>query len=121
MTGSKRRVAATNRSATGTNKAMPDSFDEAVRYLSDRDRRLEGEDPATTHPDDARHWRSVYAELLDFKDRVLETTDQLAPAIPEAAEELSADAKLMNAERERFRERLEYWTRRERELRGGTG
>ena len=53
-----------------------------------------GEDLATRHPDDARHWAEVYANLL----RTL--PDQMRPAGVEA----------------HLRARVEYWECRYREL-----
>jgi hypothetical protein len=35
-------------------------------------RALEGEDLKTSHWEDARHWMSTYADLLEFKRRILD-------------------------------------------------
>ena len=44
-----------------------------VRSTADRgpSRPLEGEDLATTRWEDARHWMSIYADLLEFKRGIL--------------------------------------------------
>lgn len=35
------------------------------------DRLLEGEDPATSFTQDARHWIAVYRQMIAFKDELL--------------------------------------------------
>jgi hypothetical protein len=35
-------------------------------------RALEGENLATSHWEDARHWMSIYADLLEFKRGILD-------------------------------------------------
>src|ERR1700688_106042 len=39
-------------------------------------RPLEGEDLKTTHWEDARHWMSIYADLLEFKRGLLERVER---------------------------------------------
>ena len=43
--------------------------------LNDRvvqaDRLLEGEDPATSFTQDARHWIAVHRQMIDFNDELL--------------------------------------------------
>ena len=51
---------------------------------------LEGEDIATSHWEDARHWMSIYADLIEFKrgilDRVRRDVSKLPPVARRAAE-----------------------------------
>ncbi len=53
-------------------------------------RALEGEDLTTSHWEDARHWMSIYADLLEFKhgilDRVRRDVASLQPLARMAAE-----------------------------------
>jgi hypothetical protein len=39
----------------------------ALRARATPSRALEGEDLTTSHWEDARHWMSIYADLLEFK------------------------------------------------------
>jgi DNA-binding response OmpR family regulator len=87
----------------------------------DSDRLLEGEDPKTRHPEDARRWLVVYGELLAFKESVLERTLRaVEQSAPEAAAEIArTDVPILTEERNRFSHRLSYWQGRVRELGGG--
>lgn len=84
-----------------------------------KDRLLDGEDPATSYVEDAAHWVTVYSELLLFKERLvdaaqnglLQMTDPLA-----RTEATDVDLPVMLAERERLRKRLDFWKERQREL-----
>jgi hypothetical protein len=53
-------------------------------------RALEGEDLATSHWEDARHSMSIYADLLEFKHRILDRVRRdvasLQPLARKAAE-----------------------------------
>ena len=53
-------------------------------------RALGGEDLKTSHWEDARHWMSIYADLLEFKlgilDRVRRDVARLQPLARKAAE-----------------------------------
>ena len=78
------------------------------------DHPLPGEDPRSADPDDARHWISVYEELLQFKHDVIETIHgHVQEMSPEAGEEVgSTDLVIMLAERARFARRIAYWRAR---------
>lgn len=94
---------------------------EAAHKAVDPDRLLPNENPDTTFAEDAEHWISVYEELLQYKDRLLAVTEatlvQLdqAPAGREVAE---TDRTVLNAERDRFLRRIQFWQRRLAGLRG---
>ena len=78
----------------------------------DPDRLLPGEDPDSTHPDDAEHWIEVYRELLQYKDRLLAVTRATLSQLPEEParrEVVETDRALITAERERFVRRLGFW------------
>ena len=94
-----------------------DAFQEALRVVGDPARLLPGEEPNTRYVDDARHWRSVYAELLHFKDQLVSTARRASENLRRPARhEASDDLKLLEAERSRLRTRYEFWKRRSEEL-----
>jgi hypothetical protein len=78
------------------------------------DRLLEGEDERTEYVDDAVHWTDVYAELLDFKQSLLDLAERQVAALDDAAESevRDTDLKVLAAEAARFRRRLAFWQRR---------
>lgn len=80
---------------------------------------LEGEHIETTHWEDARHWMSIYADLLEFKrgilDRVGRDLARLQPAARKAAE---VDIKIIESQMDGYRKRLDLWYRRIWDLHG---
>jgi len=93
---------------------------ELAREQVDPERLMDGEDPSSTHPDDARHWLGVYQELYAFKtDLLAKLRTRLADMSTGAAqEEVLADERLLVLELERFRSRAEFWRQRLQELHG---
>lgn len=98
---------------------MPsDDAQDAIEKVADPDQLLEGEDPATTYLDDAKHWVHVYAELLEFKQGVVGEVASGAADLPAAAQpEAHADLTILEAERERLERRYAFWQTRLGELR----
>jgi DNA-binding response OmpR family regulator len=96
---------------------------DAALTAVDSNRLVEGENPDTTHVEDARRWLVVYTELLAYKESVLARTRQAMLLLhPETGQEIGeTDVVALESERDRFRGRLEYWRRRLRELGGGVG
>ena len=93
----------------------PGELREAAAKAGDPDRLLPGEDPESTHPEDARHWVEVYRELLEYKDRLLAVTRATLSELPEEParrEVAETDQALISAERERLARRLRFWDRR---------
>jgi len=91
----------------------------AAQAAVDPDRLLEGEDPDTPHPEEARHWIEAYTELLTFKERAVATAHQSLAEMPEVGILLEAtrtDFVVLEAERDRLRRRLEFWKRRHLDL-----
>ncbi len=85
----------------------------------DPNRLLEGEDPETPHPEEARHWIEAYTELLNFKERAVATAHQSLAAMPDGdarREATRTDFAVLEAERDRLRRRLEFWKRRHLDL-----
>src|SRR2546426_10869715 len=82
-------------------------------------RPLEGEDLRTTRWEDARHWMSIYADLLEFKrgilDRVRRDMTNLQPPAQKAA---AIDLQIIEAQMSGYELRLDLWYRRLWELHG---
>jgi len=80
---------------------------------------LEGEHIETTHWEDARHWMSIYVDLLEFKrgmlDRVRRDLMKLPPVAQRAAE---VDVKIIESQMEGYQKRLNLWYRRVWDLQG---
>ena len=80
---------------------------------------LEGEDLKTTHWEDARHWLSVYSDLMRFKrgllDRVARELPKLRPVAQKAAAE---DLQIIESQMEGYQRRLELWYQRVWDLHG---
>ena len=98
---------------------MPASRDErepeqAAQDAVDPDRLLPGEDPGTTDSEDVDHWTAVYAELVGFKEEMLATARRHVAAMQGAAAEevVRTDLEIMEAEAERLRRHLRYWSGR---------
>jgi DNA-binding response OmpR family regulator len=81
-----------------------------VRHRSPPSRPLAGEDLATPRWEDARHWISIYADLLDFKrgllDRIQRDIEKLRP---EAREPAAADLALIETQMHGYEARLDLW------------
>lgn len=84
------------------------------------DRLLEGEDPQTIYPHDARHWIAVYREMIDFKDQLLARVEGQLRRLPEAAwsDVEDNDIGLIQNQLERYQRRIEFWYSRQWELEG---
>lgn len=84
-----------------------------------RSRPLEGEDLTTTRWEDARHWMSVYADLIQFKigllDRVKRELLKLPPVARTAAAE---DLVIIEGQMEGYQQRLDLWYARIWDLQG---
>ena len=80
---------------------------------------LEGERLETTHWEDARHWMSIYADLLEFKRGLLERirldVTRLQPVARKAAE---ADVKIIEDQMDGYQRRLDLWFQRIWDLHG---
>jgi hypothetical protein len=80
---------------------------------------LDGEDIATSHWEDARHWMSIYGDLIEFKlgilDRIERDLKKLPPAARPPAE---ADLQMIESQMYGYQRRLALWHRRLAELHG---
>jgi hypothetical protein len=101
---------------------MSEESEEARRAAEEAtrpDRLLPGEAGADDASlEDARHWKAVYAELVESKRSILGVTvEQLrASSGREAAAELNLDRSVLRQELDRLQNRLRYWSDRESDL-----
>jgi DNA-binding response OmpR family regulator len=80
---------------------------------------LEGEDLETTHWEDARHWMSVYADLLKFKVGLLARVQQELPKLKPAAQKAAAeDLVIIEHQMLGYQARLDLWYARVWDLQG---
>jgi DNA-binding response OmpR family regulator len=80
---------------------------------------LEGEDIATSHWEDARHWMSIYADLLEFKRGILDRVRRDVVNLQLPAQKAAAiDLQIIEAQMHGYEERLDLWYRRLWELHG---
>ncbi len=82
-------------------------------------RGLEGEDLATTHWEDARHWMAIYADLIRFKVGLLERIrDELPRLLPGAQEAAATDLAIIETQMQGYEVRLDLWYQRLWQLQG---
>ena len=82
-------------------------------------RPLEGEDLKTNHWEDARHWMSIYADLLEFKAGLLERIRRdLTNLRPEARKAASIDLRIIDDQMQGYQRRLDLWYKRIWDLQG---
>ena len=82
-------------------------------------RPLQGENLKTTHWEDARHWMSIYADLLEFKRGILDRVRRdIAKLTPPAQAAASADLGIIGDQMKGYEVRLDLWYRRVWELQG---
>ncbi len=82
---------------------------------------LPGEDLTTPYLEDAQMWFGVYSELLEFKEKLLADTGHALATISAVGREEVAktDEVILDAEAQRFRQRLALWRQRCAELAPG--
>jgi DNA-binding response OmpR family regulator len=82
-------------------------------------RPLEGEDLLTTRWEDARHWMSIYADLLEFKRGILDRVRRDLGTLQLPAQKAAAiDLEIIEAQMNGYEVRLDLWYRRLWELHG---
>ena len=80
---------------------------------------LEGEDIQTTHWEDARHWMSIYADLLEFKRGILDRVRRDVTKLPTPARKAAErDVEIIAVQMQGYQERLDLWYRRVWDLHG---
>jgi DNA-binding winged helix-turn-helix (wHTH) protein len=82
-------------------------------------RALEGEDLKTSQWEDARHWMSIYADLLEFKHGILDLVRRdVASLQPLARKAAEADVQIIEDQMQGYQARLDLWYRRIWDLHG---
>ena len=82
-------------------------------------RPLEGEDLETKRWEDARHWLSIYADLLEFKRGLLDRVGKdIAKLQPPAQKAAAADLEIIEAQMRGYEARLDLWYKRIWDLHG---
>lgn len=81
---------------------------------------MEGENPETDHVEDARHWVSIYTQMLEFKERLLDRAVDDARMLPLPARQKveEEDITALESERARVERRLQFWRQRHWDLAG---
>jgi hypothetical protein len=80
---------------------------------------LEGEDIETDHWEDARHWMSIYDDLIRFKLGLLERVKRELPKLhPVAQKAADVDVTFIEIQMEGYYLRLDLWYRRIWQLQG---
>jgi hypothetical protein len=82
-------------------------------------RALEGENLDTKRWEDARHWISIYADLLEFKRGILARVKRDVANLQLPAQKAAAtDLKIIDSQMQGYQVRLDLWYRRVWELQG---
>jgi DNA-binding response OmpR family regulator len=80
---------------------------------------LEGEDLETDHWEDARHWMSIYDDLIRFKVSILERVKRELPKLQEVAQQAAqVDIAFIEKQMEGYYGRLDLWYKRVWKLQG---
>jgi len=82
-------------------------------------RPLDGEDITTKRWEDARHWTSIYSDLLEFKRGILGRMERdLTSLHPTAQKAAAVDLQIIESQMLGYQERLDLWFTRIWELQG---
>jgi DNA-binding response OmpR family regulator len=82
-------------------------------------RPLEGEDLKTSHWEDARHWVSIYADLLEFKRGLLgRVRRDIVTLRPDAQKAAAVDLRIIDDQMQGYQKRLDLWYKRIWDLQG---
>jgi DNA-binding response OmpR family regulator len=82
-------------------------------------RPLEGEDLKTSHWEDARHWMSIYADLLEFKRGLLDRVRRdIVTLRPDAQKAAAIDLRIIDDQMQGYQTRLDLWYKRIWDLQG---
>ena len=91
----------------------------ATRPPKPRSLPLEGEDLTTSHWEDARHWITVYREMIVFKEDLLARVRASIAALPKVARrDVDHDIGLIEQQLQRYQRRQEFWYARHWQLEG---
>jgi hypothetical protein len=85
-----------------------------TKRIIDFNRLMEGENRDTHDPDDIALWRSVYADMIRFKEQLLSQTREHIQQVPETNKELGGiDIPFLEAEMKRLQRGLAFWESRQ--------
>ena len=83
------------------------------RRIGPKTRALKGENLATLQWEDARHWISIYADLMRFKRGLLaRVVSDLRNLHPTAQAAASEDLAIIQSQMEGYQQRLDLWYER---------
>jgi anti-sigma regulatory factor (Ser/Thr protein kinase) len=77
---------------------------------------LPGENPSTPYAQDARHWATVYQELVKIKEDILEQLRARGHRTHAAQSQVDREGESLKIEIERLRAHLLYWQERAKSL-----
>jgi hypothetical protein len=82
------------------------------------ERPILGENPESDSLEEARRWVSVYSHLLKLEQDLLDVLAGMIPTMPGEAQKEAEQTNLpvLASQVERFRHRLEFWSKRRAEL-----
>ena len=87
--------------------------------MDEASRPLEGEHIETADWEDARHWMSIYGDLIEFKRGILDRISlDLAKLPPIARRAAEVDLRIIESQMEGYQIRLDLWSRRLHDLNG---
>ena len=85
-----------------------------TKRIIDFNRLMEGENRDTHNADDIALWRSVYADMIGFKEQLLSQTREHIQQVPETNKELGGiDIPFLEAEMKRLQRGLAFWESRQ--------
>jgi hypothetical protein len=89
---------------------------------ADLERPILGEDPESDSLEEARRWVSVYSHLVKLEQDLLDVLAGMIPTMPDEAQMEAEQTNLpvLASQVERFRHRLDFWSKRRAELESRT-
>jgi hypothetical protein len=89
---------------------------------ADLQRPILGENPESDSLEEARRWVSVYSHLVKLEQDLLDVLAGMIPTMPNEAqmEAEKTNLPVLASQVERFRHRLEFWSKRRAELESHT-
>lgn len=87
---------------------------------ADLERPISGENPETDSLEEARRWVTVYSHLVKLEQDLMDLMAGMIPKMPDEARKEAEETNLpvLASQIERFRHRLELWSKRRAELEG---
>lgn len=110
-----------NRARKAHDAPMASSKEEAAGAAwegADLERPIEGENPESNSLEEARRWVSVYSHLVKLEQELMDLMASMITRMPDEARREAEQTNLpvLASQAERFRHRLDYWSKRRSEL-----